>query len=171
MSSPLRNKPKLSDWDTWPPLETKPSVVEQPKPLPQALPKPNQFKTIRLTGAADKSADEKFAMLGPLARRYGRFPKGTVLPETRVQVCPRVKIADLPARVLGSKVKYLRSLEQNQLIKACCRHPENHAIEGWKSHPEELAPDNYIIICDQCGAEHKFFCAGEADERPAWGAE
>lgn len=96
------------------------------------------------------------------------WPKGTVLPETSVLVCPRVKVADLPEGHL--KQSHIDHLEQNQMIKSCCRHPENHWVEAHKSHPDELAPDKYNFICT-CGKVHKFFCVGRTDDnRPVWSA-
>lgn len=106
---------------------------------------------------------------GGWAARHGMYwPKGTVLPETRVLACPKVKVADLPEGFL--KQKHIAHLEQNQKIASCCRHPENHEIEAHKSHPEEAAPDIYIFTCT-CGKTHKFFCVGlEDDNRPTWAA-
>jgi hypothetical protein len=95
--------------------------------------------------------------------------KGLPLPETQVPACPKVKVADLPEGHL--KQKWIDHLEQNQLIKSCCRHPENHFVEARKSHPEELAPDIYIFTCDKCGKAHRFFCVGATDDnRPVWDA-
>lgn len=102
------------------------------------------------------------------AGRHGTYPKGTVLPETKHIACPRVKVADLPEGHL--KQKHIDHLEQNQLIRHCCRHPENHEVAAFKSHPDEPAPDIYIFYCT-CGREHKFFCVGRIDpHRPMWDA-
>lgn len=99
-------------------------------------------------------------------KRHGRYPKGTVLPETRVTACPRVKVSDLPAGFL--KQSHIDRLEQNQLIASCCRHPENHDVEAFKSHPDEQAPDIYVFHCT-CGKKHRFFCVGMTDPyRPVW---
>jgi hypothetical protein len=162
---------KLSDWDDWQKPEPKPAVtVEAPAPAPApATPKPNQLKTVRLLSVADRTEEEKLKLLGPFARRWGNVPKGTVLPETLKQACPRVKVRDLPKGHL--KKKHIESLEHNQLLKLCCRHPENHEVEALKSHPDELAPDIYIFHCNKCNNKHRFFCVGEADERPMWGCE
>jgi hypothetical protein len=100
------------------------------------------------------------------AARHGYYKKGTVLPETQVKACPRVKVADVMSII---KKKHLEHLEQNQLIKSCCRHPENHEVEAFKSHPDERAPDIYIFYCP-CGNKHRFFCVGRTDERPFWAA-
>jgi hypothetical protein len=117
-----------------------------------------QFKT-----PAQKKVEQGWA-----GRHGYHWPKGTVLPETQVLACPRVKVADLPEGFL--KQKWFDRLEQDQKIKSCCRHPENHYVEAWKSHPDELAPDRYLFVCDKCQAEHKFFCVGTTDERPEWKA-
>lgn len=94
--------------------------------------------------------------------------KGQVLPETQVQACPRVKVADLPVGHL--KQKHIEHLEQNQKIASCCRHPENHEVEALKSHPNEAFPDIYIFHCN-CGRKHRFFCVGNTDpDRPFWDA-
>lgn len=115
-----------------------------------------------------KTRAEKFAALGPLGARYGNIPKGTVLPETQVPACPRVRVADLPEGHL--KQKHIDALEQNQKIASCCRHPENHEVEARKSHPDEVAPDIYVFHC-KCGRQHRFFCTNmEDDRRPTWDA-
>lgn len=115
---------------------------------------------------AQKAAE--LAALGPIVQRHGLYPKGTVLPETQVPACPRVKVADLPEGFL--KIKWIEQQEHNQLIASCCRHPENHEIEARKSHPDEKAPDIYIFHC-QCGRRHIKFCLGATDdERPVWEA-
>jgi hypothetical protein len=98
--------------------------------------------------------------------RHGKYTKGTVLPKTQVQACPRVKVADVISII---KRKHLEHLEQNQLIHSCCRHPENHEVEAFKSHPEEKTPDVYVFHCT-CGRKHRFFCVGRTDERPVWDA-
>lgn len=74
-------------------------------------------------------------------------------------------------------LKYVESLEQNQQLASCCRHPENHEIEAWYSNDEERAkgvPDIYILHCS-CGRQHRRFCVGksnpqtgEKDFRPFW---
>ena len=64
-------------------------------------------------------------------------------------------------------LKYLEALEQNQMLASCCRHPENHDIEAWKSRDEEVVPDIYIFHCT-CGRKHRRFCVGGGDERPFW---
>lgn len=112
-----------------------------------------------------KNADDCFAALGPIAKRYGRIKKGTILPESQVLACPRVKVSDLPPNWL--KKKHIEYLEQNQLISGCCRHPENHEVEAWRSHPDEPVADIYIFHCT-CGRKHRFFCVGLDDERPMW---
>ena len=127
--------------------------------------KPNSCETVRLVDR--KTEAQQVAALGPFAARFGNVPKGTVLPETTVAACPRVKVADLPDGFLP--IRYIEALEQNQLIASCCRHPENHEVEALKSHPDERVPDIYIFHCP-CGRKHRRFCLGRTDERPVWSA-
>jgi len=101
------------------------------------------------------------------AGRHEKFSKGAKLPNTRVQVSPRVKVADLPEGFLTQT--HIEHLEHNQQIASCCRHPENHEVEAHKSHPDESAPDIYVFHCT-CGRKHRFFCLGVTDERPYWSA-
>ena len=131
-----------------------------------APPKPTALSTVMFR---EPSEEEKFRALGPIAQRHGRFPKGTILPETIVQACPRVRVADFPPGHIPQR--FLEGLEQNQQIASCCRHPENHEIAAFKSHPEERAPDIYIFYC-QCGRMHRRFMAGRTDRepRPLWSA-
>lgn len=79
--------------------------------------------------------------------------------------CPRRPVAKFPKDFIP--LKYIEALEQNQLIKSCCRHPENHDIEAFKSRPEEEQPDIYIFHCT-CGRRHIRFCGGGGDVRPYW---
>lgn len=127
---------------------------------------PHSLSKVRLV-TDRRTPEERFAALGPIAKRFGRFEKGTILPTTHVQACPRVKVGSLPPGFL--KQNHVESLEHNQKISSCCRHPENHEVEAFKSHPEELAPDIYIFHCT-CGRKHRMFCIGASDERPVWGA-
>ena len=128
--------------------------------------KPHSLATQSLVDG--RSKQDKFNALGPFARRHGNIPKGTVLPETHVQACPRVKVADFPEDFL--KKNHIERLEHNQKIASCCRHPEHHEVEALKSHPDERAPDIYIFHCT-CGRKHRFFCIGEFDhKRPVWDA-
>lgn len=101
---------------------------------------------------------------GPHVDRHGAFAKGTILPETIVQHSPRRRVADFPEGWLPRK--WFETLENNQLIASCCRHPENHDIEALKSHPEEPAADIYIFHCS-CGRKHRRFMVGEG-VRPEW---
>lgn len=113
----------------------------------------------------------------PFSVRHGRsVPKGTVLPETigpaidpndGARICPRVKVADLPDRHIPQR--YFEALEHNQQIASCCRHPENHDIEGLKSHPDEKSVDIYVLHC-ACGRKHRRLCVGFEDKRPEWKA-
>ena len=93
------------------------------------------------------------------------IPKGQVRPETTTPACPRRRVADFPPDFL--KPNHIAHLEQNQMIRSCCRHPENHEVEALKSHPDEPAPDIYIFHCG-CGRKHRFFCVGLTDTRPTW---
>ncbi len=81
-----------------------------------------------------------------------------------VQVCKRYPVAKLFGLL---PVKYIEALEQNQKIASCCRHPENHDIEAFKSRPGEDAPDIYVFHCT-CGRKHTRFCVGGGDVRPVW---
>lgn len=126
--------------------------------------KPHSISSFKL---GDKTPAEKKAVAGWAARHGMYWPKGTVLPETQIPACPRVKVADLPEGTL--KQKHIDHMEQNQQIASCCRHPENHEVEARKSHPDEFGPDIYIFHC-KCGKKHRFFCVGMHDERPAWEA-
>jgi hypothetical protein len=130
--------------------------------------KPHSLQSIQ---RVSQSPNERYKALGPIAARHGRFPKGTVLPETQVVACPRVKVADFPEGFIPSKY-YEKNLEQNQLLAHCCRHPENHEIEARKSHPEEEAPDIYVFYCT-CGRKHVRWLIGSTDDadRPVWSAE
>lgn len=81
--------------------------------------------------------------------------------------CPRSPAKDwwsiLPPR-------YYESLEQNQKLASCCRHPENHEIEAWYANAEQEAkrePDIYIFHCT-CGRRHRRLCGGTKDVRPFW---
>lgn len=128
---------------------------------------PHSLATVTISNA--KTPAQKLAALGPIAARHGmQIPKGTVLPETQIAACPRVRVADLPEGFL--KQNHIEALEQNQLIASCCRHPENHEVEARKSHPDEQAPDIYVFHCS-CGRRHRFFCVGMTDDRrPMWDA-
>jgi hypothetical protein len=83
---------------------------------------------------------------------------------THVLACPRTPVAKLGHLI---PVKYIEALEHNQKIASCCRHPENHEIEAWKSTPDEKVPDIYVFICS-CGRKHRRFCVGGGDVRPYW---
>lgn len=130
---------------------------------------PHSLRTGKLGRALTPNEIEaKYRALGPIAARHGRFAKGTILPETQVSSCPRVKVADLPVGFL--KQKHIEGFEQNQLLASCCRHPENHEVEGFKSHPDEPVTDIYKFYCS-CGRTHHIFCVGDTDpQRPEWSA-
>jgi hypothetical protein len=118
---------------------------------------PEQLTTVRL--AKPKPP------VSVLEQRFGKYAKGTVLPETRKLSCPPRKVSDFPEGFL--KQRHIEALEQNQKIASCCRHPENHTVEGYKSHPDEPCTDIYEFICT-CGRRHRFFCVGLEDVRPEW---
>lgn len=90
--------------------------------------------------------------------------RGSVRPITITPACPRHAVAKLGNLI---PIKFIEALEQNQLIASCCRHPENHDIEAFKSHPDEKAPDIYVFHCT-CGRKHRRFCVGGGDARPVW---
>lgn len=128
---------------------------------------PHSLATINLSNA--KTPAQRLKEQGWAGRHGYIWPKGTVIPPTQVQACPRVKVAELPEGFL--KQNHIEGLEQNQLIASCCRHPENHEVEALKSHPDEPAPDIYIFHCDKCHRKHRFFCVGATDDkRPMWAA-
>lgn len=129
-----------------------------------AKPEPHSLGTITIM--RPNTPAQKKLEGGWLARHPG-FKKGDVLPETQVDACPRVRVADLPEKHL--KKKWFERLEQDQTLKSCCRHPEDHDVEARKSHPDEGAPDIYIFHCT-CGRRHRFFCVGLEDVRPVWNA-
>ena len=122
--------------------------------------KPHSLNTIQLVPSPAKP--------GPLVERHGYYPKGTVLPETQIPFCRRVKMSDLPPGFVPAKF-YEKNLEHNQLVAHCCRHPENHEVEARKSHPDEKAPDIYIFHCT-CGRKHIRWLLGTTDDvaRPIW---
>ena len=82
-----------------------------------------------------------------------------------VLACPKRPVAKFPAGFIP--IKYIEALEQNQLISSCCRHPENHEIEAWKSNENETSPDIYVFHCT-CGRKHTRFIVGGGDIRPVW---
>lgn len=84
-----------------------------------------------------------------------------------IMACPRVELVKV-VKLLPEK--YYQSLEQNQQISSCCRHPENHEIEAFYSCDEiktKGVPDIYKNYCT-CGRTHVRFCVGECDIRPFW---
>jgi hypothetical protein len=86
-------------------------------------------------------------------------------PETTTLACPRRAVAKFPAGFI--RRDFIESLERNQKIPSCCRHPEDHDVEALKSHPGEKQPDIYIFHCT-CGRKHTIFCVGGGDVRPTW---
>lgn len=132
--------------------------------------KPHSLQTVVLgnTKTPAEIKAEQLAVGGWAARHGMHWPKGTVLPETQVLACPRVKVEDLPVGFL--KQNHIERLEQDQKLASCCRHPENHFVEAFKSHPNEVAPDIYVFHCDKCKRRHRFLCVGLTDHRPVWSA-
>lgn len=90
--------------------------------------------------------------------------KPQLRPVTMTLACKRYPVAKLRGLI---PARFLEALEHNQMIASCCRHPENHEIEAFKSRTEETAPDVYIFHC-RCGRQHRRFCIGGGDERPFW---
>ena len=84
---------------------------------------------------------------------------------THVLACPRYPVRKLAKGLIPAK--FIEALEQNQQIHSCCRHPEDHDIEAFKSHENESIPDIYIFHCT-CGRKHVRFCVGGGDIRPVW---
>jgi len=77
--------------------------------------------------------------------------------------CPRIPVTAVQGII---PLKWIESLEQNQQIAHCCRHPEHHDIEALRSHADESAPNIYIFHCT-CGRRHiRFMCSNGV--RPAW---
>lgn len=83
---------------------------------------------------------------------------------SHVVACPRYPVKKLFGLL---PAKFIESLEQNQKIASCCRHPEDHDIEALYSTPNEPAPDIYIFHCT-CGKKHRRFMVGGGDARPVW---
>jgi hypothetical protein len=84
-----------------------------------------------------------------------------------ILACPRVPVANV-MHLLKHKMKWLEQFEQNQLLRSCCRHPENHDIEAWYSCETDRGkgvPDIYKFYCKTCEANglpacHVKFCVG-----------
>jgi hypothetical protein len=83
----------------------------------------------------------------------------------QIAACPRRPVAKLPPGLIPSK--FFETLEQNQQIASCCRHPEHHEIEALRSSADEPLPDIYVFHCS-CGRQHRRFMIGGGDERPFW---
>lgn len=98
--------------------------------------------------------------------RHGVYPKGTVLPETAVEHCPKRRMSDFPKGFIPARL-YEKALDHNQQIASCCRQSEKHKVKAKKSHPREPRADIYIFYCD-CGRKHRVLCVGMGDERPEW---
>lgn len=60
--------------------------------------------------------------------------------------------------------KYARQQERNQLLNACCRHPENMTAQMFKTHPDLSGPDKLIATCDICGRKHHTMKVGQGQK-------
>jgi len=98
-----------------------------------------------------------------LVTSTGKIPADLV-KETRALACKRIAVKKVASLI---PQKFFEAMEHNQQLASCCRHPENHDIEAWRSKPDEYAPDIYIFFCS-CGRQHRRFCIGGGDERPHW---
>lgn len=49
--------------------------------------------------------------------------------------------------------KFGECLEHNQLLRACCRRPENMTARLFKSNPRLAQPDGFVATC-VCGRNH-----------------
>lgn len=49
--------------------------------------------------------------------------------------------------------KFGECLEHNQLLRACCRKPENMTARLFKSNPRLAQPDGFVATC-VCGRNH-----------------
>lgn len=83
-----------------------------------------------------------------------------------VVVCARQPVARVKA-VLPAR--YIESMEQNQLLKSCCRQAEEHEVEALQSRPDVKGPDLYVFHC-KCGRKHRRLCVGNKP-RPVWNIE
>lgn len=99
----------------------------------------------------------------------GEHVPGTMEPGatgTHVEACPRIPVSKLfNEKMQLLPLKFIEQLEQNQQIASCCRHPENHEIAAFKSHPDEQV-DIYKFYCT-CGRVHTRLMCGD-DPRPVW---
>lgn len=100
---------------------------------------------------------------------------------THIEACPRTAVSELLARGVRIPALFFEQLEENQLLKSCCRHPENHTLTAhytskhWKEkrtvegyyEPNGGVPDFYIFQCT-CGRIHQRGCSGVDLLRPIW---
>jgi hypothetical protein len=88
-------------------------------------------------------------------------------PVTRVQACPRRPVASFAPGFIPWQM--FEPMEHNQKIRSCCRHPENHDVEAYKSNPGLKGPDQFVFIC-KCGKKHvNWILANTVDFRiPEW---
>lgn len=99
---------------------------------------------------------------------------------THVVACIRHPVKKLARGLIPQYM--IEWLEQKQELSHCCRHPENHDLIAFKSHPDETAPDIYVFICPESHylgrtedgeevwgeAHHTRFMIGGGDVRPVW---
>lgn len=89
-----------------------------------------------------------------------------------ILACKRIKVTAVLSML---PVRFVESLEQNQKLSSCCRHPEDHDIEAFYSSEAQRdlgIPDIYINHCT-CGRRHRRFCVGvgtkdKPEVRPYW---
>lgn len=106
--------------------------------------------------------------MSQIGHNYSNAPKTLAwepLDSLHVLACPRMSVEKAVKRgYLAGKGKWLRQLETNHLIAACCRNPVKNAdIEAWYSCPddaEKKTPDIYKFYCRECERAHVFFCVG-----------
>lgn len=89
-------------------------------------------------------------------QRVVKMPK-VPQPETRVLTCPRRPVASFKPGYIPWQI--MEPMEHDQKLSSCCRHPENHDIEAWKSNPNVKGPDQYIFTC-ACGKRHTNWILG-----------
>jgi hypothetical protein len=65
----------------------------------------------------------------------------------------------------------LTVMENNQQLKICCRHVDNHLVEARYTSAQQArsgVPDYYIFHCTECGCRHHQAMHGIGDVRPKW---
>lgn len=91
------------------------------------------------------------------------------MDEHLIPVSPRRRVDSLRAGLIP--IKFIETLEHDQKLAHCCRHPEDHEIEALKTKKELVRPDVYIFHCT-CGRKHRRFMCGDdsktPENRPVW---